>query len=339
MALYESEVIPRLPRLRRGVIYGDANDYNVLVSPPWPAPRKIAGVIDFGDMHYGLTASEPAIAAAYAILGKKDPLSAAAAVVAGYHKEYPLAEAEIASLFVLMAARLAVSVTNSAYRKTVKPDDAYVTVSEVPAWEALERLAEIHPRFAHYTFRKACGLPALPQSRKISRWLEANGESAASVLEADLRSVPSVVFDLSVGSTLLGANPNAGELKAIGEKMFAEMNRVGAAAGIGRYDEARPVYNAPQFGASSNPTDERRTIHLGMDLFVPPGTPLRAPLSGVVQALANNTATLDYGPVVILRHATEDDEEFFTLYGHLTRETLDRLKSASAWPKAKRLLA
>jgi len=52
-ALYEAEVVPVLPRLRRGVIYGDANDYNVLVSDPWPQPRKVVGVIDFGDVHYG----------------------------------------------------------------------------------------------------------------------------------------------------------------------------------------------------------------------------------------------------------------------------------------------
>jgi Ser/Thr protein kinase RdoA (MazF antagonist) len=35
LALYETEVVPVLPRLRRSVIYGDANDYNVLVSDPW----------------------------------------------------------------------------------------------------------------------------------------------------------------------------------------------------------------------------------------------------------------------------------------------------------------
>src|SRR2546425_8770690 len=32
------------------------------------------------------------------------------------------------------------------------------------------------------------------------------------------------------------------------------------------------------------PTDERRTIHLGMDLFVGPGAPLSAPLDGVVRS-------------------------------------------------------
>src|SRR6266566_2456534 len=194
LALYEAEVAPNLPRLRRSVIYGDANDHNVLVSEPWPQPRKIAGLIDFGDMHHGLTTSEPAIAAAYAIFGKEDPLQAATAIVAGYHGAFPLDELELSVLFPLIGARLAVSVTNSAHRKTVKPEDSYVTVSEAPAWGALERLAKIHPRFAHYTFRAACGLPAIPQSEKIKRWLEANAGSAASILGVDLRTVPSLVF-------------------------------------------------------------------------------------------------------------------------------------------------
>jgi Ser/Thr protein kinase RdoA (MazF antagonist) len=159
IALYEAEVVPVLPRLRRSVIYGDANDHNVLVSAPGPQPRKIAGLIDFGDMHHGITASEPAIAAAYAVLGKENPLQAAAAIMAGYQSAFPLDELELSVVFALIGARLAVSVTNSAYRKTLKPDDPYVTVSEAPAWNALERLGKIHPRFAHYTLRAACGFP------------------------------------------------------------------------------------------------------------------------------------------------------------------------------------
>jgi 4-aminobutyrate aminotransferase-like enzyme/Ser/Thr protein kinase RdoA (MazF antagonist) len=326
LALYKAEVVPRLPRLRRSVIYGDANDYNVLVSEPWPGPQKIQSVIDFGDMHYGLTVSEPAIAAAYAILGKRDVLSGAAAVVAGYHRALPLGEEELAVLFALIAARLAVSVTNSAHRKTMKPDDSYVTVSEAPAWEALERLAEIHPRFAHYTFRAACGLAAVPQGEKIKSWLRANAASAPSLLEVDLRTSPSVAFDLSVGSTFLGADPRNGEAQALSEKIFGEMQRAGAAVGVGRYDEARLLYASPLFGASSNPTDERRTVHLGIDLFVEPGAVLCAPLDGVVDTLGDNTAPLDYGPMVILRHETGEGHAFSTLYGHLAKDTLEGLK-------------
>src|SRR5439155_24139407 len=127
---------------------------------------------------------------------KEDSLPAGTAVVAGYHGAFPLDELELSVLFALMGTRLAVSVTNSAHRKTLKPDDPYVTVSEAPAWEALERLAKIHPRFAYYTFRAACGLPAVPQSEKVTKWLEANGRSAASILDVDTRTAPSVAFDL-----------------------------------------------------------------------------------------------------------------------------------------------
>ena len=327
LALYEVEVVPVLPRLRRSVIYGDANDHNVVVSDPWPQPRKVAGVIDFGDIHHGLTASEPAIAAAYAILGKEDPLRAAAAIVAGYHGAFPLDELELSVLYALIGARLAVSVTNSAHCKTLKPDDPYVTVSEAPAWEALERLTKIPRRFAHYTFRAACGLPPVPQGEKIKRGLETSAGSAASILDVDVRTAQSIVFDLSAGSTFLGADPGAAETPALTEKIFHAMKCAGASVGVGRYDEPRLLYTSPLFDASGNPTGERRTIHLGMDLFVEPGAPLSAPLDGVVYIVANNSAPLDYGPLVTLRHETNDGEEFFTLYGHLSKDSLVSLEA------------
>jgi 4-aminobutyrate aminotransferase-like enzyme/Ser/Thr protein kinase RdoA (MazF antagonist) len=324
---YESEVVPALPSLRRSVIYGDANDYNVLVSPPWPQPRKVVSVIDFGDMHYGLTISEVAIAAAYAVLGEKDPLAAACAVIAGYRSAFPLSEAEISVLYPLIAMRLAVSVTNSAHRKSLVPGDPYVTISEAPAWEALEKLAAVHPRFAHYTFRDACGLPAVPQSEKIQQCLASMAGTAASILPMDLRDAPGVVLDLSVGSVLLGADPSASETPILNETIFGKIKSAKALVGIGRYDEARLLYTSPLFGDSENPTDERRTIHLGIDLFAAPGTLIRAPFDGVVHAVAINTAALDYGPLVILRHKNNDGLEFFTLYGHLARNTFNALQA------------
>jgi 4-aminobutyrate aminotransferase-like enzyme/Ser/Thr protein kinase RdoA (MazF antagonist) len=326
LQLYESEVVPALSSLRRSVIYGDANDYNVLVGPPWPQPRKVVSVIDFGDMHYGLTVSEVAIAAAYAMLGEKDPLSAASAVIAGYHKAFPLTKAETGVLYALIAMRLAVSVTNSAHRKSLISDDPYVTISEAPAWEALERLAAVHARFAHYTFCDACGLPPVPQSEKVQRWLASNASSAASILDTDLRAAPCVIFDLSVGSTFLGADSSASETENLSEAIFRKMKSAKALVGVGRYNEARLLYTSPLFGASENPTHERRTIHLGIDLFAAPGTSVHAPLGGVVHAAAINTAPLDYGPLVILRHTIGDGLEFFTLYGHLTREAFDALQ-------------
>ena len=190
LALYELEVMPVLKSLRRSVVYGDANDYNVLVSPPWPQPRKIVSVIDFGDMHLGITVSELAIAVAYAILGKGDPLSPACAVIAGYHSVFPLQESEIGLLYPLIAIRLAVSVTNSAHRKSLVADDPYITISEAPAWEALEKLARIDPRLALHSFRNACGLLALRHDNKARKSASPVAVSSGALPDLDSRTAP-----------------------------------------------------------------------------------------------------------------------------------------------------
>ncbi len=320
---YEAEVVPALPRLRRGVIHGDANDHNVLLGPPREEPRRVCGLLDFGDMHHGLLVAEPAVAAAYALLGEEDPLAAACAVVAGYHEALPLEEGEIALLFPLVGARLATSVTTSAMRTGAGRSDPYATVSEAPAWEALERLDRVHPRLAHYALREACGLPPVPHGPAIVSFLER--ARAKAVLDADLRTEPCLVLDLSVGSLLLGADPSAAETGPLTERLFGAMARAGARVGLGRYDEARGLYVSRLFGSGARATDERRTVHLGIDLFVEPGAVVRAPLPGVVHVLANNAAPQDYGPLVILRHETDEGTPFFTLYGHLSEDTLPAL--------------
>ena len=274
-------------------------------------------------MHHGLLVAEPAVAAAYALLGQEDPLAAAAAVVGGYHAAFPLEEEEIRHLFALVSARLAVSVTTSAMRATRAPGDPYVTVSEAPAWEALERLDRVHPRFAHYALREACGLPPFPHGPAVVSWLEK--AKAAPVLDVDPSVAPCLVLDLGVGSPFLGADPRHVETGPLTERIFGEMKRAGVTVAVGRYDEARGIYLSGAFASGGRATDERRTVHLGIDLFVEPGATVRAPLPGLVHVLANNTAPQDYGPLVILRHQTGDGTLFYTLYGHLSEDTLSGL--------------
>ncbi len=253
---------PDLAPLRHSVIHGDGNDHNIIVDGD-----EVVGVIDFGDLHYTATVCEVAICCAYVALNKKDPLAAITQVVSGYRA---LEENEIEALFPLILLRLAVSIVNSAHRKTLYPNDPYITISEKPAWDALRVLSKIHPRLANYVFRHACGF------NPLSDW--APPKAVAPVME-NLDSMP--VVDLSVAG-------------------LSEMPRTG----IGRYNEARLLYTEPWFHG--------RTIHLGLDFFADPGTPVFAPLGGIVHAIANNTKRLDYGPVMILRH-----DDFFTLYGHL----------------------
>jgi 4-aminobutyrate aminotransferase-like enzyme len=142
----------------------------------------------------------------------------------------------------------------------------------------------------------------------------------------DLASAPVQVFDLSAGSLFLGADPASAEVATISQAISAELQKDNAAIGIGRYNEPRALYASALFQTSSNPTDERRTIHLGLDLFAAANTPVHAPLAGTIEAFAINARPLDYGPVVILKHAAGPGEDFYTLYGHLS---LDSLKDLS----------
>lgn len=129
---------------------------------------------------------------------------------------------------------------------------------------------------------------------------------------------PCVVFDLSVGSAILTPDMNSAQMSAV---LWQIMRQNGAKFGIGRYNEARMLYNAPEFATGSRPTDEHRTVHLGLDLFADPGTEILAPMEGMVFAFENRARRLDYGPVIILEHGN-----FYTLYGHLTLDSLDGLK-------------
>ncbi|MFN2208858.1 MAG: aminotransferase class III-fold pyridoxal phosphate-dependent enzyme [Candidatus Promineifilaceae bacterium] len=162
LARFTAEVTPLLPVLRRSVIHSDGNDHNILVSTANAKPRHVVGVIDFGDVVHTCTVFEPAILTAYLMLDKEDPAAAAAAVIGGYHRALPLTEQEIALLPALIAIRLCISVSFSAYRQTLEPHNAYFSVSERPAWEMLARLAEMSPGVLHNALRAACGFDLLP---------------------------------------------------------------------------------------------------------------------------------------------------------------------------------
>jgi 4-aminobutyrate aminotransferase-like enzyme/Ser/Thr protein kinase RdoA (MazF antagonist) len=134
----DEEVLPVAAKLRRSVIHGDANDFNVVVRGD-----RVVGFIDFGDMVHSATVTDLAIAAAYVMTGARDPLGAAAHVVAGYHAELPLTGAEQRALYPLILARLCMSVVISAARRARAPEVAYYRVHEAPAWAVLEQLAEV----------------------------------------------------------------------------------------------------------------------------------------------------------------------------------------------------
>lgn len=137
--------------LRHGVIHGDANDYNIIVSG-----GRMAGLLDFGDMVYSAIVCDLAIALAYAMLSEPQPLAAAAQVIGGYQHGYPLTDAEQRVLFPLMLSRLGMSVCYSAHNRARNPGDPYQVVSEAAAWELLEKLQRWPARDALALVKAAC---------------------------------------------------------------------------------------------------------------------------------------------------------------------------------------
>ena len=62
-----------------------------------------------------------------------------------------------------------------------------------------------------------------------------------------------------------------------------------------------------------------------------------APLDGTVHSFADNNGRLDYGPTIILEHEIEGGLKFFTLYGHLTGDSLSGLAKGRIFKKGKRI--
>lgn len=323
---FERDTLPLLPRLRRSAIHNDANDYNILVGGGddlYSRNQRVTGLVDFGDLVHSFTVGELAIAIAYAILDKPDPLATAVEIVRGYNSEYPLTEGEVAVLFGLIRLRMCVSVCLAANQQRQRPDDEYLSISQQPIRNTLPKLAKIHLRFAEAAFRICVATVNEPHST-IAEFLRKKSGSFASVIDADLRTEPLLVFDLGIGSPLLSGNPLENSEPKLTGRLFQMMEDAGVKVGVGRYDEARMLYVTPLFGGGEL-NEERRTVHLGIDLFVEAGSAVYAPLAGTIHAFNNNSSALDYGPMIILKHEADDGQEFFTLYGHLSEDSLDGL--------------
>lgn len=138
-------------RLRLSAIHGDANDYNLLVRG-----GQVVGFLDFGDMVHSATVCDLAIALAYAMLQKPEPLETAATVVQTYHRRFPLTPAEIDALYALATARLCMSVCYAAHNAQAKAGDAYQQVTSRPAWALLGLLTDIPIERAVETLRASC---------------------------------------------------------------------------------------------------------------------------------------------------------------------------------------
>ena len=99
---------------------------------------------------------------------------------------------------------------------------------------------------------------------------------------------------------------------------------------IGRYHEKR--HNMYTFGLFEG----RRDIHMGIDFWVPSGTPVHAFSDGRILCFRDNDKPGDYGPTIVTEHLiagdlkgnsanTSEEHVIYALFGHLSRASLHNI--------------
>ena len=107
-----------------------------------------------------------------------------------------------------------------------------------------------------------------------------------------------------------------------------------AKVAFGGYNEIRNIYKRST--VFKNDITAERNIHIGLDLWIKAGTNVLAALEGKIHSFQNNTSLGDYGPTIILEHEIENTK-FYTLYGHLSEESLNDLYIGKTFLKAQKI--
>lgn len=140
------------------------------------------------------------------------------------------------------------------------------------------------------------------------------------VLPSSFQGKGQLLFDFTAANQALTPDLLRSEA-AFCSYISESMAQAGAVLGVGAYAEDRVIYLKSEVFSGA----EARSLHLGIDLWAPAGTPVYAPIDGILHSFANNAASGDYGPTLILEHRFSG-RLFYTLYGHLSLNSLHNLE-------------
>jgi len=327
--------LPQLLSLRKSVIHNDVNDNNIVVSNDLLTPEVVA-IIDFGDAIHSPIINDLGVAGMYLPMHQVDALSAILPFVRGYHNSFPLEEKELESLYISVAIRLVISLTKAATYKEAEPENEYNQISAKPAWEVLEKWYQLNEKLATYSFRLACGFCPHPNEDSFKTWAKAQKRQLSDLFPS-LKKNHATLVDLGLESSLVR---NKGDFDDI-ELMEFELSRLqkknpSCLLG-GGYLEARSVYTTNAYRKEGNQGYEYRSIHIGVDFWVPALTPIHSLFDGEVFSVFDNGNDKDYGPTIIIKHDFDKNEHwkdlygstfnttkhFYILYGHLSVSSLE----------------
>lgn len=152
---FEGQAQPRYPQLRTQVIHNDLNPHNVIVDPQHP--ERLLNILDFGDMVHAPLINEVGVAAAYQLGREGDVLAPALTFIAAYHRLNPLRDAELDILAELIATRLVMTISITAWRASLHPENRdYILRNVRQASASLRGLAAIPSDTVRERIHQAC---------------------------------------------------------------------------------------------------------------------------------------------------------------------------------------
>ncbi|GAB4186455.1 MAG: aminotransferase class III-fold pyridoxal phosphate-dependent enzyme [Wenzhouxiangellaceae bacterium] len=257
---HRQSTLPRLRQLPSTAIHGDANDYNLLVEESEDTGQQLSGIIDFGDCCAAPRICELAIACAYIMLDKADPLAAALVVAEAYHRHAGLSVAELELLADLIRLRLCVSAISVAQRKNEAVANPYLKVSEAAVWRLLHQLNDYPAAILRALF---CALRVEPGAAIEFPLID--NRRTAPLCPLDLRQAPVLDHDLC---SLAVDSP---------EQLLTLTVAAPQRPAVGRYAELRP--GSADTGAPAS-GEVIAGIHCGLEVYLPSATPVTLPLAG-----------------------------------------------------------
>jgi len=295
--------------------HGDANNYNLVVKN-----NKVIGLLDFGDMIFAPTINDLAITLSYALMNKSDLYSPLKNIILSYHNIFSITFDEFFSLMSLVKSRLTITVIMAAKQRKKFPNNTYLGISEKDAWSLLYKLDKINPYLFIYFLRDLCDYPITNNYSKVIDYLKNNKFS--NILDFDLNKINKSTIYLN--SESIFAKNSTHNPKSISKKINSYLSKNNSSIGIGLYREKRNFYKGKNYVSLLNP-NTRRDIHIGIDIFASAGTFIHSPLNGKILILTDNAFEFDYGPTIVLEHAIDKKNRFYTIYGHLSKKCLKLL--------------
>lgn len=159
---------------------------------------------------------------------------------------------------------------------------------------------------------------AMDKHQLLQLYIQQYPEQVGKVVDFNAAADEARLLDFSAGNQQL-QNLDFSDTQQLGDWINTQLS--GCKYGYGGYMEDRAWYVR---SALFNQGDEPRRLHLGVDIWAAAGTPVYVPLNGLIHSFNDNNGFGNYGPTIIVAHNLSG-LMLYSLYGHLSRKSLDRL--------------